>query len=86
MTTEDTTPKPQIPTEEQQGEDENSSGDESSSDGKKDEDSSDGRTLKSSSKPPIKPVMKTKPPIVGKIQGKSFKVSPPRMNNSPRGR
>ena len=85
MTEEDKTPKPQNPTEEQQ--DENSSGGESGSDGKKDEDSSDSRTLKSSSKPPVKSaVMKTKPPIVGKIQGRSFKVAPPRMNNSPRGR
>ena len=76
----------QTPIEEQKDEDENSSGGESGSDGKKDEDSSDGRTLKTSSKSPVKPVMKAKPPVVGKIQGKSFKVPPPRMNNSPRGR
>ena len=36
--------------------------------------------------PLIKPVMKAKPPVVGKIQGKGLKVAPPRMNNSPRGR
>ena len=73
----------QLPTEEQKDEDENSS----SSDGKKDDDSSDSRTLKSSSKPPVKSAaMKTKPAIVGKIQNKGLKVSPPRMNNSPRGR
>lgn len=72
----------QLPTEEQKDEDENSS----SSDGKKDDDSSDSRTLKTSSKSPVKPVIKAKSPVVGKIQGKSFKVSPPRMNNSPRGR
>ena len=72
----------QLPTEAQKDEDENSS----SSDGKKDDDSSDSRTLKTSSKSPVKPVIKSKPPVVGKIQGKSFKVSPPRMNNSPRGR
>ena len=72
----------QLPTEEQKDEDENSS----SSDGKKDDDSSDSRTLKTSSKSPVKPAIKAKPPVVGKIQGKSFKVSPPRMNNSPRGR
>jgi hypothetical protein len=32
-----------------------------------------------------KPIVKPKMPV-GKIQGKGLKVSPPRMNNSPRGR
>lgn len=40
----------------------------------------------SASTPPVKPVVKAKPPVVGKIQGKGLKVNPPRMNNSPRGR
>ena len=75
----------ELPTEEKKDEDEASSGGESSSDGKKDEDS-DGKTLKNSAPKPAKPLVKNKPPVVGKIQGRSFKVAPPRMNNSPRGR
>ncbi len=73
----------QIPTKEQQDEE---SGDESTSDGRKDEDSSDGKSLKNSAPKPAKPLVKNKPPVVGKIQGRSFNVAPPRMNNSPRGR
>ena len=45
------------------------------------------KTTSTSSKPPVKSaVMKAKPPVVGKIQGKSFKVAPLRINNSSRGR
>ena len=88
MTEEDkiTIQNAELPTEEKKDEDDASSGGGSTSDGKKDEDSTDGKNLKNSQPKPVKPLVKNKPPVVGKIQGKSFKVAPPRMNNSPRGR
>ncbi len=53
---------------------------------KNDKSSSDCKSLKNSAPKPAKPLVKNKPSVVGKIQGRSFKVAPPRMNNSPRGR